>query len=261
VEVDSGQLSQVIQNLVLNAVQAMPGGGKLTIVAENKVLEEANWVGLTPGNYVKFQVQDTGSGILPENLLKIFDPYFSTKEVGSGLGLAVCYLIIKKHEGHILVESSSDKGSTFCVYLPALIPITSNPLPIIMKQNSGKGRILVMDDEEVIRNVTQEILGIMGYTVETVKNGEEALKYYHEALTLGQPYDLVILDLTIPGGMGGKPVMTHLLEIGPQVKAIVSSGYSDDPVMATYREYGFVAVLRKPYQFEELAGVLKHAFN
>lgn len=262
VEVDNGQLGQVIQNLVINAAQAMPEGGRLTFSGENLSLGKETLTQLAPGKYVRVSLQDTGLGIALENLVKIFDPYYTTKTGGSGLGLAVCYSIIKKHEGYITVESELGKGTTFHVYLPVsgnLEEIEKPPvLPRrVLYSQDNKYRVLVMDDEPSLRDVLKRTLNRLGSEVEVAKNGGEAIKLYEAALKTGQPFDIVFLDLTVPGGMGGKQTVVYLRELDPQVKAVVCSGYSSDPIMSNYQEYGFWDVLTKPFQIEELVKVLK----
>jgi CheY-like chemotaxis protein len=252
VEADEGQLSQVIQNLVLNAVQAMPEGGSVTIRAENAVSR------LEGKKFVKISVADTGVGISEQHLQRIFDPYFTTKQQGSGLGLATCYSIIMKHGGKIRATSTQGKGSMFNVSLPASEQesvVEPNSLKAVFRGSGG--RVLVMDDEEDIRKLTEAILVELGYSVESVENGAEAVDLYRKRNEEGIPFSAVILDLTIPGGVGGKETIERLLRIDPEIKAIVSSGYSTDPVMANYRDYGFSAVLVKPYRPQELSKVLQ----
>ena len=250
VEADEGQLSQVIQNLVINARQAMPEGGTLTLEAENigSTLEGKRFVQIT--------VTDSGTGIPEHHLQRIFDPYFTTKQLGSGLGLATCYSIIKRHGGNITVTSTLGKGSTFYVDLPASEQGSAFETGLKMEVVHGSGRVLVMDDEEPVREAAQAMLEELGYTVECAKNGSDTLDLYRQRKEEGTPFSAVIMDLTIPGGMGGKEAINLLLKIDPYVKAIVSSGYSTDPVMANYREYGFVAVLRKPYRPQEMSEIL-----
>jgi PAS domain S-box-containing protein len=259
VEVDEGQMSQVITNLILNADQAMPGGGTINIRAENTVIKGKGDLPLPKGNYIKITVKDQGIGIPKKHLAKIFDPYFTTKQKGSGLGLATTYSIIKNHEGYITVESEVGVGTTFHIQLPA----SKKPAPVKAKAKKeapvgGKGRILVMDDEEMIRKMLSKMLPLDGYDVELAKDGAEAVELYRKARESGQPFDAVIMDLTIPGGMGGKEAIKKLLEIDPDVKAIVSSGYATDPIMADFKKYGFSAVVTKPYSFEELEKTLRN---
>ncbi len=252
--VDEGQISQVISNLVINARQAMPTGGRLIIKAENVEISDQKIPSLKPGHYIKLTVQDTGIGIPKEHINKIFDPYFTTKQKGSGLGLTVVYSIIKSHEGYIRVDSELGKGTTFEIYLPAI------PKKKKEKENAlepEKLRILVMDDEEMVLEVVKEMLQLLGHEVVGVKDGKEAVEAYKEAKQKGNPFDIVILDLTVPGGMGGDETLKELKKIDPDVKAIVSSGYSNDPIMSEYEKYGFKAVVPKPYGMDELKEALR----
>jgi len=258
VNVDISQISQVIGNLVLNAAQAMEGGGIVTVTAKNVEIGEETPL-QKPGKYVRIDVGDTGGGIPPENLPKIFDPYFTTKSGGRGLGLSSCLSIIKKHDGWIDVRSEQGTGTTFSVYLPAA---ETGPLP----EETGEakpedmacsGRVLIMDDEEHIRKVMQAMLTRKGFSVDTAEDGAAAIELYRRAMERGEPYDTVVLDMTVPGGMGGRETMEHLREIDPGVRAIVSSGYSQDPVMASYADCGFAAALPKPYRIQELVDVIK----
>ncbi len=254
IEADEGQLGQVINNLVMNADQAMPEGGTVTVSGENVTLTAKNPLLLEPGGYIRIQVADQGIGIPKDNLKKIFDPYFTTKDKGIGLGLATCYSIMKHHNGHITVESTPGAGAIFSLYLPAssvqTVPAASNTgrAPL-----HGTGKILVMDDEDIVRDVLQRSLTHLGYVVVSAHEGNEAITLYKESLKSGQPFDAVIMDLTIPGGMGGRETVTRLREIDPAVKAIVSSGYSDDPIMARFRDYGFSGVVSKPYTLKTLS--------
>jgi two-component system cell cycle sensor histidine kinase/response regulator CckA len=257
VEADPGQISQVLHNLVINAIQAMPSGGMVRILGENLVVETGSELGIDAGSYVKISIQDEGIGISADHLAKIFDPYFTTKQMGSGLGLATSYSIIKNHHGYITVESKIEQGTTFQVYLPASDQNVTQQLQENEDLISGKGKILVMDDEPMIRTVLGKMLLAMGYEVESAHDGKQALELYTRAQDTGDPFVTVILDLTVPGGMGGKEAMARFLKIDPQIKAIVSSGYSDDPVMANFQSYGFTAVIAKPYRISELDKVLK----
>jgi PAS domain S-box-containing protein len=262
VEVDAGQIGQVIQNLVLNATQAMPEGGTITVKAENITLEAGAEPTLEAGQYIRLLIQDEGIGIPAENLAKIFDPYFTTKPAGNGLGLAVCYSIIKKHGGLLTVESEIGHGTTFHIYLP----VSENLVKEEIKKTRAKPKIvtsdsplklLVMDDEPILQELAKRTLQRLGHQIEIARHGQEAIQLYEAAFNAGQPFDLVLLDLTIPGGMGGKQTIARLLELDPQVKAVVCSGYSSDPIMSNYREHGFVDVLLKPYRMEELRKVLE----
>ncbi|OQX19937.1 MAG: hypothetical protein BWK76_02895 [Desulfobulbaceae bacterium A2] len=256
VEVDGDQICQVMQNLVLNASQAMPAGGVITLTLANCVLTQQTGRTLAPGNYVRITVQDTGCGIAPEYLDRIFDPYFSTRAGGSGLGLAVCYTIIKKHKGGLTAASTPGSGSTFTVYLPAVPGRETPQAPAGHTPSRGRGKVLLMDDEPAILKVTRQMLLHLGYTVETARHGDEALQCFLNAWQAGSPHDICILDLTIPGGLGGLEVMERLRTLAPQVKAIVSSGYAEGQIMAEYRQYGFTAVLPKPYTMDTLSELL-----
>ena len=255
VEADQGQLNQVFHNLGLNACQSMPDGGTVLVEAANLLLECGGDIPLPAGRYVRIAVADHGAGIPRENLERIFDPFFTTKHDGTGLGLAVVYSIVKNHGGHIGVASVEGLGSTFTVYLPATTdaPPLAAPTPAVY---AGCGRVLVMDDEPSVRNVASRILAAMGYEVQTAAAGAEAVAAYGKARDEGKPFDAVILDLTIPGGMGGAETLRRLAEIDPAVRAVVSSGYSDDPVMSRYREYGFCNVIAKPYRSGDLSRVM-----
>lgn len=252
VEVDSGQISQVIHNLVINADHAMPEGGVIEVSAENIAVSLKDALPLDNGNYVRLSIKDQGVGVSEEHLKKIFDPYFTTKQKGSGLGLATSYSIIKRHRGYIMVKSEISVGTTFHIYLAAsqkeiAVKKDEKEIPLI-----GKGKILIMDDEEVIRETACLALKSMGYEVEFAEDGSKARELYKKAKESGNPFDAVIMDLTIPGGMGGKEAIKKLLEIDPKAKAIVSSGYSNDPVMAEFKKHGFIGFLAKPYKPEEL---------
>jgi PAS domain S-box-containing protein len=255
-EADEGQLRQVFHNLVINAQQAMPEGGTITISAENVVVGVKEMVPLNEGRYVKITIEDNGTGIPEEHISKVFDPYFSTKAKGSGLGLSITYSIIKSHDGLISVKSEIGVGTTFFIYFPA-----SNQEILIEKETkentvSGMGKILIMDDEELVRDVAADMLSFVGYQTELACDGLEAIELYKKAREAGQPFDAVIMDLTIPGGMGGKQAIGKLLEIDPEVKAVVSSGYGNDPIMSDFRQYGFSGFLPKPYKIEELSKAL-----
>jgi len=250
VEADEGQLVQVIHNLVLNAVQAMPEGGTITITAANISSEH------TGNRFVKISVADTGMGMSEQHLQRAFDPYFTTKQQGSGLGLATCYSIIRKHGGKIRAASKLGVGSRFIISLPASLEdsvLASDSPATVYRGNSS---VLMMDDEDIILELSRAILGELGYTVECVENGKEAVELYQKRKDQGTPFSAVILDLTIPGGVGGREVIAELLKLDPDVKAIVSSGYSSDPVMANYRDYGFSAMLVKPYGAQEMSEVI-----
>lgn len=251
---DAGQLGQVIQNIVLNAEQAMPLGGTIRIAARNAAIDDpALPITLARDNYVQLLIEDNGSGIPRQYLTKIFDPYFTTKEKGSGLGLATSYSIIRNHDGQICVDSRVGKGTTFTLYLPALPGISSTEeVAQTSDLSMRKRRVLVMDDEELIRDLATELIRVIGNEAEVAADGEEALARYGEAIASGRPFDLVILDLTIRGGMDGLETLRQLIELDPDVKAVVSSGYSEDAALANYQEHGFKAFLKKPYKMQEL---------
>ncbi len=256
VDIDEGQISQVIHNLVVNADQAMPDGGLIRVKAENLLLGPGSDLPLPKGKYVKISIADQGCGIPEKDLQRIFDPYFTTKQKGSGLGLATSYFIVRNHGGHITVSSGKGTGTTFDIYLPA----SPNRIPerevLPAKPLAGEGRVLVMDDEEAVREVVREMLEILGYEVELAREGAEAIEMFRKAKEESEPFDVVILDLTIPGGMGGKETVHKLQDIDPGVRAIVSSGYSNDPIMANHGKYGFRGVVAKPYKLKELSGAV-----
>ena len=319
-EIDEGQISQVINNLIINASQAMPEGGLIEVRAENVAngakdtlppkegehkITEGKYMGgkyiegehteggnieiegehtegenieiegkYTEGRnietrYIKISFRDHGVGIPEEYLPKIFDPYFTTKQKGNGLGLAVTYSIIKKHGGHIEVESKVGIGSIFSIYLPAskeesLAAKNDTEKSGICSSQSryaGKGKILFMDDQPNIRDMVGRMLIHLNYEVELARDGAEAIDLYKKAKESGHPFDAVMLDLTVPGGMGGKDAIQKLLEIDPDVKAIVSSGYFNDPIMSEYRQYGFRGVVAKPYEVEELTEILNQVLR
>jgi len=257
VEIDVDQISQVIQNIIINADQAMPYGGIIRIRGANITVGANYGLPLTPGRYVKIAIQDLGSGIPEVYLNKIFDPYFTSKQNGVGLGLATAYSIIRRHDGHIGVESQIGVGTTFTVYLPTskeeaigASEEKRDPLP-------DRGKILAMDDEVMIRELIGHMLRRLGYDAEVARDGEEAVHLYRCAFEAGAPFDGVILDLTVPGAMGGKATLDKLREINPDVKAIVSSGYSNDPIMSNYKNYGFCGVVVKPFNMQKLSETLK----
>jgi two-component system cell cycle sensor histidine kinase/response regulator CckA len=261
-EIDEGQISQVLNNLVINARQSMPAGGTIEVRAENMEITGKQRLGsrlpLEPGDYIRIMVKDQGTGILEEHLPRIFDPYFTTKQTGSGLGLATSYSIVRSHCGHISIESKVGIGSTFYVYLPASRGTKAAPKTTEKVLPVAGGRILLMDDEASLREVAGRMLNHIGYEdVAVASDGEEAIKLYREALKSGKPFDVVILDLTIPGGMGGKETIQKLREINPQIKAVVSSGYSDSSLMSEYQNYGFKGILAKPYTMEQMSQTLQ----
>ncbi|MBF0506758.1 MAG: PAS domain-containing protein [Nitrospirae bacterium] len=260
-EVDQGQINQVINNLIINSTQAMPEGGTVSISARNFVMRDDNALKLRHGKYVVISVRDTGPGIPAEYISRVFDPFFTTKKEGSGLGLCISYSIIKKHDGHISVESKPDAGTLFNIYLPASSQDISETKDSADRIRCGNGKILFMDDEELIRELAAGMLKVLGYDFELTKDGREVLEAYKKASDTGASFDAVIMDMTIPGGMGGRETVISLQEMDPSVKAIVSSGYSNHPVLSDYKEYGFSGVLIKPYTVKDLGEALNKVFN
>ena len=260
-DVDEAQIGQVVHNLALNAVQAMPEGGLLRVTAENVPEGVPLPAGLEPGRYVRIAVADSGPGIGPELARRIFDPYFTTKASGTGLGLATAHSIVRRHRGHIGLESQPSRGATFRVYLPAAPSGEVSASPRDGALVRGQGNVIVMDDEEAVQKATARMLTRLGFHVLCARDGAELLSLCASARARGQPIDAAIMDLTIPGGMGGKEAVRILREREPGVKAIVSSGYSSDPVMAEYASYGFSAVVEKPYRLEELNEVLQRVLG
>jgi PAS domain S-box-containing protein len=261
IDADEGQINQVINNIVINADQAMPEGGIINITARNLTVSKAIFPNFNEDDYVEIAIQDYGIGISPDHLQRIFEPYFTTKQKGSGLGLATSYSIITNHGGYLTVESDKDVGTIFKIYLPARKDAVANQnITLTSNKEIPHLRIMVMDDEEAIRNLLERQLKSMGHKTELVKEGTEAVASFGAAIESGLPFDLVIMDLTIPGGMGGKETITKLLEIDPEVKAIVSSGYSNDPIMARPEKYGFSGVFHKPFRMNELRATIQSLF-
>jgi len=255
-EVDAGQVTQVVNNLVINAIQAMPQGGDLFITLENRNLVRADKIPVPEGSYLHIGVRDTGIGIPKDYLTKVFDPYFTTKETGNGLGLASCYTIIKNHGGLLDVESVEGKGTEFHIYLPANVSGTCQQQATAREPVHGSGRVLLMDDDESIRNTSANILHSLGYKTVTVLNGPEAIEVYQKAIDRVDPFDAVVMDLTVPGGMGAQETMKRILEIDPEATGIVTSGYNNSPVVSSYRNYGFKAALTKPFDIVEFSIIL-----
>jgi PAS domain S-box-containing protein len=259
VEVDEGQISQVINNLLINATQAMKRGGRIEIRAENTELGAEPAIPLEPGFYVKIAVADTGPGIPPEHLARIFDPYFTTKKSGSGLGLATTYSIVKNHDGHILVDSEPGEGTTFTFFLPALPSASVQIQEPEQKLYHGKGRILLMDDEQMIRQIAGDMLTHLGYEVAFASDGEEAIRLFEEAESWENPYDVIIADLTVPGGLGARELVERLRPRYPHLKCIVTSGYTNNPVLLNPAEYGFLGTIQKPYTIQQISWVIRSA--
>jgi CheY-like chemotaxis protein len=264
--VDKGQIGQVVQNVAINAMQAMPGGGVLDVSMRNEIVADEPGPVLAPGRYLHLKFTDHGHGIRPEDLEKIFDPYFTTKKNGSGLGLATVHSIVKKHAGHITAESVPANGTTFHIWLPAaqdapgaritLSEPETKPAPA-----AAKARILFMDDEVPIRTLGGAILRKMGYEVTSVADGAAAVREYAKAMGERRPFGAVILDLTIPGGMGGRQTLEELLKLDPGVVAVVCSGYSNDTVLSNYRAHGFRGMVSKPYEAADLALAIERALR
>jgi PAS domain S-box-containing protein len=261
VEIDTGQLTQAVNNIVINAIQAMPNGGVIEISAENRTVDTKEESPLDAKDLVKISIVDQGVGIPKENVTKIFDPYFTTKQKGSGLGLSSTFSIIKNHKGYIDVESERGVGSTFNIYLPKAEGKLSVESDRSDKIFEGSGKVLLMDDEDMIRKNLGKLLQTLGYEVEMAKEGTEAIDLYKRAKNSMHPFDVVIMDLTISGGKGGKETIKILLEIDPKVKAIASSGYSNDPIMANFEQYGFRGIISKPFMIENLNKLLNKVIS
>jgi PAS domain S-box-containing protein len=257
-DADKAQISQVIQNLVINATQAMRDGGTLRIAASNERIAAGAHPVLGEGDYIRITVTDTGAGIPSEHIGKIFDPYFTTKLQGHGLGLATVFSIIKRHQGHIDVTSVVGKGTTFTFWLPAAKESQALAAPPASFPHAGKkGRVLFMDDEEPILKMAERLMNRMGLEFESVADGKAAIERYRAAKEEGRPFDLVVMDLTIPGGMGGREAISVLMAYDPKARAIVSSGYSSDLAMSDFRKHGFRGMVAKPYDVSELASVIR----
>ncbi len=261
VEADEGQIGQVIQNVVLNADQAMPEGGFIRVRTENLTITEDDALPLAPGPHVKISITDQGLGIPEEHLKKIFDPFFTTKQKGRGLGLSTSFSILRRHEGALRVESTLGDGTRVDIYLPALPEGDAGAKARRQAPCKGEGRILLIDDDETLRKSIGMALGRLGYQVSCAEDGTEGIEAYREAYQSGRPIDAVVMDLTIPGGMGGREAARELLRIDPDAKLIVSSGYSTDPVMSDFASHGFRAVISKPYRIEALADTLHRVLN
>lgn len=264
-DIDKGQISQVIQNIIINAQHAMPEGGTIDVSCANVNDPSGENVALDADRkYIKITIKDSGIGI-PENLLeKIFDPYFTTKREGSGLGLAITHSIVEKHDGHITVWSKPGKGTSFCLYLPASseaeLPGNKQDEDTVCTKK-GEASILLMDDDEMVRHTSANMLEFIGYQVVHAEDGQEAINLYKAGWEAGQPFDIIIMDLTIPGGMGGQEAVGEILKINPKAKVIVSSGYSNDPILAEYTKYGFKAAIVKPFAMKDLSSVIEQVLS
>jgi PAS domain S-box-containing protein len=261
-EVDKGQIQQVFSNLTINANQATLNGGHFFVKMKNVKLMKDQITELDEGNYIEITFRDEGKGISKEIIEKIFDPYFTTKKTGNGLGLATTYSIIKKHSGKISIKSELGVGTTFVIYLPALDRAKeainhSVKKKKIISQDTKNLQILIMDDEHMICKLVTKMLKSIGHNSVAVNDGQEAIKIYKENFDSGNPFDYVIMDLTIPGGMGGKEAVKHILDIDKDAKVIVSSGYSNDTVVSNYEKHGFVGYMHKPYSLADMKKIFK----
>jgi|WetSurMetagenome_2_1015567.scaffolds.fasta_scaffold56127_1 PAS domain S-box-containing protein len=257
---DKNQIAQVIDNIVINAKQAMPDGGKCAINAENIVISEKSGTAtLKPGTYVKISITDHGIGIPNDIIPRIFDPFFTTKAEGHGLGLATSYSIMHRHEGHIDVESEPGKGTTFYLYLPALPEAIHNPVKKLPSPHKSFGEIIIMDDEEVLRDAVGKMLKLLGYSVISTQNGREAIDVLRKEMQAGRKVEAMILDLTIPGGMGGQEAVIEIRGIDSQLPVFVASGYADDPAMASPKDHGFTDSICKPFRISDLAEMLRRS--
>jgi len=269
VDADKGQIGQVVNNLLINADQAMPNGGIISLKLKNNIIRKSQIPTLESGEYVSIEISDKGCGITPENLKRIFDPYFTTKKDGNGLGLASSYSIIKSHKGILTVDSEVEKGSTFTIHLPRSKQKPRTDATETAKAEGdtksslhmGQGRILVMDDMEAMMMVAGEIIGMLGYEVSYSTNGEEAIKAYKAAKDAGTPFDAVVFDLTVPGGMGGEEAAYLLMEYDPDLIAIASSGYTTSNVMSDFEHSPFKAVVPKPYRIKEMSDALQRVIE
>jgi CheY-like chemotaxis protein/anti-sigma regulatory factor (Ser/Thr protein kinase) len=255
--IDPELLGAALNNMLVNALEAMPDGGSVEISAANiNDITAETHLSLPPGSYVRIRVRDRGEGIPAQDLEKIFDPYFTTRLEGTGLGLAVCHSVVNRHNGMITAQSSPEQGTTFTVYLPAL------PGAVVPNEDEeqeavkGQGTVLMMDDDAMVREITLQMLNWLGYNGIETSDGSEAVARYRECMEKNQPVAAVILDLTVAGGMGGREACERILALDPSARLIVASGYSNDPVMADFRDYGFQAFISKPFSINELAAVL-----
>ena len=261
---DLGQIHQLVANLVMNAKESMPEGGVIELDAWNTEVAAFEVPSLAAGRYVKLTIKDHGVGIPEENRSRVFDPYFSTKQRGAqkgmGLGLTIAYAIVKRHDGLISIHSTPGIGTEIQVYLPVSggKPVEARPRSEV-KPAPFKGRVLYMDDDDMVRDLAREMISYIGYEVQVARDGLGAVQLYEEAKEKQHPFDLVILDLTVRAGMGGKEAVKALQQVDSSVKAIVATGYADDPVMAAFAEYGFIGAITKPYQIEKLSEVLQMA--
>ena len=253
---DKNQFAQVIDNIVINAHQAMPDGGSITVRAKNRVISEQRTGGCKPGSYVQIEISDTGTGIPPDKLNRIFDPFFTTKKTGNGLGLATCHSIVQRHDGYIEVESVLGKGTTFRILLPASASDLHGTAETMTRRHKGSGTILVMDDEDFMRDIMALALKASGYDVLLARDGTAALQHWGDAESSQRPIKAIFLDLTIRGGMGGLETVIELRRRGARVPIFATSGYSVDPVMSKPADHDFTASIQKPFTIEELSELL-----
>ncbi len=257
-DIDNGQISQVVQNMVINARQAMPDGGTIRIECDTEELSAHEVSGVKAGRYHKIEIHDDGPGIATDIVDKIFDPYFTTKSEGSGLGLALSFAIINKHDGYLYASTEDDGGACFTIYLPAsdsILDVVPDSV-ITINNAASKGCVLVMDDQEMLYEVAEAMLEELGYQAIHAEDGSTALRLYEEAMAANEPIDIIIMDLTIPGGMGGEEAVKEILSVDAKAKVIVSSGYSNDSVVANYENHGFKGALGKPYDIDTLDNLL-----
>ncbi len=259
--IDKNQITQVLQNLVINGIQAMSSGGTITATVRRKQLWTNDVPHLKPGSYLRVSVQDQGSGIFESTIPKVFLPYFTTKANGRGLGLSVCHSIVTKHGGAMEINSKQVQGATFTFYLPEVIPPRLSLPPETPQAACAGKRILVMDDDPAVSKLLERMLGRLGCLVEAVPDGREALASWKRSREAGEHFHLLIMDLTVPGGMGGEEAIGHFIELDPGVKAVVSSGYANGRVMADYEVYGFTGILAKPYKMEDLTALMSGIFG
>ena len=261
VNIDEGQVKQALMHVLRNGLEAMPHGGLMEISAVHSFIDGES-VFLVPGEYVHIRIKDSGIGLQSNEVNHVFEPYFTTKQDHAGMGLAVAYSIIKAHNGHISIESDTERGTTVHIYLPSMNPEKSvERRPEKAAPLKSHLKVLVMDDEKMIRELASEMLEVLGHTPESVYGGEEALARYAGAMASEDPYDLVVMDLTIPNGMGGKEAIVEMLKLDPNAKVIVSSGYSNDPVMGDFRKFGFRYVMPKPYKMKDFESAINHAMT
>jgi len=259
VDADESQIAQVVNNIVLNSIQATPRGGEVSILAKNVVVEAGNGLSLTPGRYIELTIKDNGTGISDEIRNRIFDPYFTTRPSGTGLGLATVYSIVKNHAGCITLGASGKQGTEFTIHLPSSGKEAGTETSIFQSFAGGNGRVLVMDDEVSVRDVITEILDQHGYSTLTAEDGLTAVEMYIKSLDEGDPFDVVITDITVPGGMGGVEAAHRILSIDPSARIIVASGYSNNTAMANFREHGFIDSITKPFRMDVLLEAVSKA--